>query len=175
MLEYVKSFLVLFIMLTLLLYLIPGEHLRKYIKFFSELVLTIGVLSPLLSVFVDSDHFLNLIEYETFAENLSETARDMERMEYMQSDYYLQEYEKAIEVDVSQLIQEMVSTYGYRVKGVGVDLTKDYQVEEVEVWLDSDMGEIELQACQKEIREKIATYYQVEEERIAVEYGTADQ
>lgn len=69
MVAYVRGFIVLFVVLTILLHLPPQENYRKYIRFFTELILTLALLTPVLSVFCDSAEFLELIEYERLQRN----------------------------------------------------------------------------------------------------------
>ena len=131
MTAYVKSFLVLFVLLALLLYLPPGKRLSKYIRFFAGMILTMGLLSPVLSVLFDSETFLKMIRYEEFAEELSGISRDMERMEYMEKDYMAAQYERAIAEDVMQLAGQ----YGYETAGARVRLSESYEVAEIELWI----------------------------------------
>lgn len=190
--EYVKGVFALAILLMLLLYLVPGERFKRYIRFFTEIVLTVGVLSPVLSMICDNDRFLELIAYETFTENLSEIARDMERMEYLQNDYYLEEYERAIAEDVKGIALGIAETYGYTVEDVEVHLTKEYRLDAMNLSLakadaeerentivieriqigeqmhTEDVGEEE-KGMTAEIRHKLAEYYQMDESLIEIQ------
>lgn len=137
MLAYVRGFITLFVLLTLLLYLPPGKSYQKYIRFFAELILTLSIISPVMSVICDSDEFLELIEYEEFTENLSEISKDMQRIEYLHSDYYLEEYETAIEEDVKRIAEG----YGFSVKEARVHMTEDYTVDKIQLWVTDQSGE----------------------------------
>lgn len=190
MTEYIKGFLALFILMTMLLHLVPGESLKKYIRFFAEIVLIAGFLTPVLSLFFDSEEFMEKIDYETFTENISEMSLDMQRMEYMQADYYREEYENAIAEDVWQMADGIVAVYGYGVSDVSVQLTDDYKLEAMQLSLcprDSDrifIGEIVLgdgsmdqdqktdenEGMTGELRKRLTEYYQTQEERITVTY-----
>ena len=131
MLAYVRGFVVLFVLLALLLYLPPGGSYQKYIRFFAELILVFGVLSPVLSIVCDSEMFLELIAYEEFVGGLSEMTRDMERMEYLHADYYRQEYENAIALDV----EEIVRSHGFVSQETKVDMSGNYEVERIQLWV----------------------------------------
>ena len=100
---YIKSFLVLFVVVTVILQLIPGTQLKKYIYFFAQFVLVIGILHPLLSFFWDTDVFLEQIEYEAFSENLAETARGASRIAEGQKEDYLKKYESIVAQDVARV------------------------------------------------------------------------
>lgn len=190
--EYIKEFLVLFLLMTLFLYLVPGERIKRYIRFFTEIVLTVGILSPLLSIVFDSEKFLEKIEYETFTENLSEISKDMERMEFIQRDYYLEEYENAIEEDVKQTAQQTAEIYGYSVSSVKVHLKEEYKLESIQLfvtkagqetivieeitWVEhgkEDSAMNRENGMTAEIRKKLTEYYALEEEFITVQYETS--
>lgn len=178
--EYIKGVLALFVLLMLLLYLVPGDGFKKYIRFFGEIVLTIGFLSPVLHVIYDSDKFLALIDYEQFSEQISELSRDMERVEYIQNNYYLEEYEMAIAGDVTRITEQ----YGFIVKEVKVNLSEAYTLDSIylslteqeaggiaieRVWLDEEEGvgsELEIYA---ELRAELMEYYQLDETAITIQ------
>lgn len=136
MLAYMRGFVVLFVLLVLLTHLTPKSGYQKYVRFFAELILTIGIVSPVLSVFFDDEKFLEQIAYEEFTGNLEEITKDMGRMEYMHKDYYIEEYEKAIAVDVARMAED----YGFAVGEVKVQLSGEYTVEAIRLLL-SDGGE----------------------------------
>lgn len=189
MLAYVKGFLVLFVILTLLLYLPPGKSYQKYIRFFTELILTIGLLSPVLSVVFDSEEFLALIAYEEFAGNLSEVSKDMQRVEYMHKDYYRKEYEKAIGEDVKLMAEPVAEKYGFTVREAAVHMTKEYAIDEITLWIVnqgeerimideitlSDGGNrTELGTVYESIAQEVANYYQVEFQAVRIQHTSGD-
>lgn len=137
---YVRNFFVLAVLLLLLQQLAPGKELKKYIRFFSQLLLTLGFLSPVLSFFADSEDVLKKIEYEAFAENVAEISRDAERLEYVQQDYYLEKYEEAVRNDVHRIAETFADPYGLCVREADVELSGDYRVEEMEVTLAKKEG-----------------------------------
>ena len=51
LLEYVKSFLALFLLIKILLYLAPKKIFSGYISFFSGVILALGMLYPILKLF----------------------------------------------------------------------------------------------------------------------------
>lgn len=189
MLAYVKGFLALFVILTLLLYLPPGKSYQKYIRFFTELILTIGLLSPVLSVVCDSEEFLALIEYEEFTEKLSEVSKDMQRITYLQNDYYIKEYEKALSEDVKQIGEAAAERYGFAVREARVELTEEYGIEGITVWI-AKQGEkpivideisfspekerTEFGTVYETIAEEISDYYQVKPETVRIEHMSGE-
>lgn len=177
--EYIKGFLALFILLTLLLYLVPDAGMKKYIRFFSEVVLAVGFLSPVLNLIGDSDAFLEKIEYAEFNEELEEFSKDMKKMEYIQSDYYLAEYEQAIEVDVTQI----AGTYGFGVLEVDAKMNEDYTLAHIYLEVcEGEPEEIVVEKVQSEeevpeengictgLKQELEDYYKLKDEQIEVVY-----
>lgn len=184
MLAYVRGFIVLFVLLTVLLYLPPGKSYQKYIRFFAEMILTFSILSPVLSIFCDSEEFLELIEYEEFTDSLSEISRDAQKIEYMNNDYYLEKYETAIEQDVERIAGQ----YGFAVREANVELTEEYTVEKIQLWiteqgeerivvekivLDQEEEEVESDAIYAGLMQELSDYYQLDESMIEIRYAKA--
>ena len=73
-------------------------------------------------------------------------------MEFLQNDHYVKKYEKA----VAQDILERAGRQGYPVIRVSADLTKDYEITDVSIWL-----EVLKQAEQKdEIKQQVREFLQ---------------
>lgn len=181
MTEYIKGFLILVILLTILLYLPPGKSYHKYIHFFAELIMTIALVSPVLSVFYDSEEFLEMVEYEAFMEELSAVAKDMEQIEFLHNDYHKETYEEAIAMDVEQIVEG----YSFDVRDVTVTLSEKYEVQEISIQIIADTSEkisVEKSALQEvkeeqdalmsvQLKQELMEYYQVEETQIEIQYG----
>ena len=185
--NYIRSFMALFIVLMLLLQLVPGKNLKRYIQFFAEVVLSLGLFFPLLSFLFDSDEFLQKIQYEAFTESLSEISKDTSRMEFLQNDHYLKEYETAVEEDAKQLAERYVEQYDLCVAEANVSMTEQYELSSMEIVLAERTDKItiepiklegekqtekqpaKLAICQK-LKEELMSYYQMEEEDIEVRY-----
>lgn len=80
-LEYVKDFLTLFLLIKVLLYFVPKNAFEKYIAFFSGVILVIGILYPLLQVNGQEDAILKKLQYEEWEEQLLEISVNAERLE----------------------------------------------------------------------------------------------
>lgn len=189
MVAYVKGVIVLFVLLTLLLYLPPGKTYQKYIRFFTELILTIGLLAPILSTLFNGEEFLALIEYEAFTENLSEVSKDMEQIEYIHNDYYIEEYERAIEEDVSMLVESIAEKYGLCVRDAKVHMTEAYAIEQVELWITNRTEEEivieeinfseennreEMSTIYEGIAQEVSDYYQIAPSAVSIQYASVD-
>ena len=46
--SYLKSYVILFLVLTILLEMVPKAGMQKYIRFFSQMILVFGLLYPVL-------------------------------------------------------------------------------------------------------------------------------
>lgn len=181
---YVKGLIVLFVVLTILLHLPTQENYRKYIHFFAELILTMALLSPVLSVFYDSDEFLQLIEYEAFEEELAMVSEDMEHIEYLYEDYHREKYAQVIAEGVKQIAEG----YDFCVQEVEVELSEDYKVKHMTMCISENeenliaievvkvAGTEEKTAdtnvfADRGLKAELARYYQLEEKEIEIRYG----
>ncbi len=173
--DWIRSFFVLFLLLTLLLFLVSGSTFEKYIRFFSEVILAAAFLSPVLSIVFDSDTFFDLVQYETITNSLSELSQDTAKIKFVQNDFYIGKYESAIAADIRQIAE----ADGYVVKEVSVRLSEEYVLEEVVVAVSgkhTDAVTIEKVQIKKtdivqdsdKLREKISEYYQIGEEQILI-------
>lgn len=182
MAAYVRGFIALFLLLMVLLHLPPGKSYQKYIRFFAELILTIALLTPVLSVVCDSEEFLRRIDYEEFTEELEELSKDMQHMEYLYEDYHKAAYEKAIAEDVKRIAEEQ----GFFVQEVLVQLSSEYAVEHISLRVTEDeinqvviervvlentaREENENIICSK-LRQELMEFYQLDESKIEIQYG----
>lgn len=91
-LDYVKGFLTLFLLVKVLLYFVPKNVFEKYIAFFSGVILVIGLLYPLLQGLGQENKILDDLQYEQWEEKLLEIERDAAALETMGervlADYY---------------------------------------------------------------------------------------
>lgn len=182
MVAYVRGFIALFLLLTVLLYLPPGKSYQKYIRFFAELILTIALLTPVLSIVCDSEEFLKLVDYEEFTEELEEVSKDVQHMEYLYGDYHKAAYEEAIAEDVKRIAEE----YGFFVQEVSVKLSDEYAVEQISLWVtEEENGEVVIEQvvlehtaweengnilCAK-LQQELMEFYRLDESKVEIQYG----
>ena len=60
--SYLNSYVILFLVLTILLEMVPKAGMQKYIRFFSQMILVFGLLYPVLGWMGESDAFLEKIQ-----------------------------------------------------------------------------------------------------------------
>jgi len=180
---YIQKIFALFLLLVVARQLIPNGRLKKYIYFFTELVLIMGVMQPFFSFWGDNDALLDKIRSETFTENLSEASRDISRMEYLRNDYYRREYENAAALDVKGTAEGYLEQFGFMVKQSSLELTENYEVRKIILTVaekearDTEGIFVEQGKAQgsqivlDELKQKLVQYYGVKEDRIQISYG----
>ena len=80
-LDYVKGFLTLFLLVKVLLYFVPKNVFEKYIAFFAGVILVIGLLYPLLQGLGKDEQILEKLQYEQWEAQLLEIAQDAVELE----------------------------------------------------------------------------------------------
>ena len=165
---YIQKIFALFLLLVVARQLIPNGRLKKYIYFFTELVLIIGVMQPFFSFWGDNDALLDKIRSETFTENLSEASR---------------EYENAAALDVKGTAEGYLEQFGFMVKQSSVELTENYEVRKIILTVaekearDTEGIFVEQGKAQGSkvvldgLKQKLVQYYGAEEEQIQISYG----
>jgi len=91
-LDFVKGFLTLFLLVKILLYFVPKNVFEKYIAFFAGVILVIGLLHPLLRGLLREEAVLDELQYEQWEVELlgiKEEAEALEKSgEQVMTDYY---------------------------------------------------------------------------------------
>ena len=160
LLEWMRGIVLLFFLLTALLYFIPRDVYKKYIRFFMEMVLVLAILLPVMKLFYGEDPFRKMVHYDEFWQELSNLKTDMEHMEYLQNEYYAEQYEQEIGADIKSMADE----YGYETKEVQVSLDADYAI-----------GQITLRVKPKEeakaladFKEALFLFYRTDESHVEI-------
>lgn len=103
MLDYIKSFLTLFLLVKILLYIVPKKVFEKYISFFAGVILVIGLLYPLLKGMGQEEKLLQKLSYKQWEKELSELEKEalelQETGEAFLEKYYSQFNEEASEIE----------------------------------------------------------------------------
>ena len=180
--SYLKSYVILFLVLTILLEMVPKAGMQKYIRFFSQMILVFGLLYPVLGWMGESDAFLEKIEYQSFLQKMEEVQTDAEKITYLDNDRYVKKYEDAIALDVTQMAQEE----NFAVKEIAVEMTENYEIKCIRMTLTNPVkegiviGKVVLEDGQKKqasedraykkLKEKLVSYYQLSEEQLDILY-----
>lgn len=158
--------------MTILTSVIAKREYKKYIRLFVEIILVITLANPLLGVMGKSEGLFEKISYDSFWQGLEGIKMDQEKMDFLNEDYYIDYYESAIAGDVKLLAENT----GYAVTDVLVELNEEYGVEEMELKVARrEKNAVIAGTLQDEeneeitaLKEKIAVYYQVPEDRISI-------
>ena len=97
--DYIKGFFVLFLLIKVLLYFVPKNSFAKYISFFSGVVLVIGMLHPLLLLFGQEDVFLEGLEYQDWERQLLELTQEAEEIQEEGRAQFEKKYNDIMESD----------------------------------------------------------------------------
>lgn len=179
-LSYVKSYIILFFIVTLLVHMVPKEHFQKYIRFFAQMLLVFGLLYPVLDKIGASDAFLEKIQYDSFFQQMEQTRMDAEQLAYLGNDSYIEQYETAIATDLQQILQR----YGFLAKEVLVNVTSDYEIASISITLKTSerkigqkegihtkkvtVGEEKEMIDTEQLKEILLAYYQLSEEQLEI-------
>lgn len=161
--NWVKEFLIIYLILTILLHLAASDKYRKYIRFFSGLILLTFLASPMFQLFGASGQLEARIAYESFWEQLDSTKQDTERLTFLKNDYYVQKYEEAIAQDIERQAAEQEIA----LKSIDVALSEDYEIQKVEVVLDTSRGE-SAAVMEQKLTELLKAGYRLENEQILI-------
>lgn len=182
-LGWIKGIVILFVVLSALMYLVPQKQYKKYIQFFIEMLIVVAIITPVSKVIYANEDFEEMIKYSQFWQELENMQKDTDKMEFLQSDYYKQEYEQAIGEDIAQMAEDKE----FECEEVQVALSDNYEIEAVSMQV-SKSGESDDAAVEKiviagsqssdelqgsitnELREKIKDFYQLEDSQITITY-----
>jgi len=81
MLEFIKGFLTLFLLVKVLLYFVPKKMFEKYISFFAGVILVIGLLYPLLLGLGQEERILEKLQNPMWEEELFAIVKSAEQLE----------------------------------------------------------------------------------------------
>lgn len=172
---WVKNLVCFYIFITAILHLLPKESYRKYIRFFTGLLLVILVLTPIFSLLRNKEDLYEKIEQAGFFQEMENLKLDTAYLESSQQEIYREEYEKAICIDMEQIVQRQE----LKAKKVEVSLTEDCQVEHIYIeveFLDENeeypqkasFSEGTEYPAVYELQKELQDFYQVEKEQIEI-------
>lgn len=174
--NWVKNLVCFYLLLTVVLHLLPQKSYRKYVRFFSGMLLTILVVSPVLSLLGDEEALRQKISQAEFFQDMENIKLDTEHLEITQKEIYLREYENALEMDVSRMAEEKQLVP----QEVTVRLTGEYEVESIEMAV--SLGNDDSVFVQKvayedddpeypqvyELRQELMEYYRLDASRVSI-------
>lgn len=190
-LEWMKGIVILFVVLTALLWLVPKEQYKKYIRFFMELLIVLAVIRPVTGLIDFDGTFDEKIRNSQFMQEMENLRLDTAKLDFMQQDYRKSEYETVIAQDICS----MAEGKAYEVQEIEVSLSEQYELDTVVLTLaaaqeeeDAADGEVKIEnivigknsegenaATQtmleqgaRELKKEIMSYYQIRESQISI-------
>lgn len=177
---WMKGIVILFVILTAFMHLIPDKKYRRYVRFFAEMVLIAAVVQPIAEIIYAGESFADKVEYTQFWQEMENLQKDSKKLDFMQPEYYRGQYEKAIAKDAAGMLENEE----WEVTGAEADLTEEYELKRIELTVtltekegqstDGAAGKLAKLARQEQaegkIREKLKTYYQLEDEAILLTF-----
>ena len=104
--DWIRSILILYFLMMIILYFTAGESYKKFIRFFMGLVLALTILRPVLSLLGKEDALRERIAYESFRQSMEEAQFDFGQMEETENEVYRRQYERALEEQFLEEAQE---------------------------------------------------------------------
>ena len=127
--NYIQSFLVLFLLIKVLLFLIPRSAFEKYISFFSGVILAIGVLRPMFLLFDMEESWQKTLYAATFEKHALEASINVAKLSESNETFYCQQMKALVEEEIKKQIEFLE----IGIKEVEVDLTGDYKVDSIRI------------------------------------------
>lgn len=173
---WVKNLVCFYIFITVILHLLPKENYQKYVRFFAGMLLMILVVSPILSLMGKEDILLQKISQAGFFQEMDNLKLDTEHLQDTQKEVYVQEYERAVGMDISRMAEDKQ----LNTRQVEVHLSEDYQVDSIvmEVSLANEDGLSVHKASFADnsreypqvykLKQELMDFYQIEEGQIEI-------
>lgn len=129
LIDWVRSVLILYFLMMIMLYFTAGESYKKFIRFFMGLVLALTLLTPVLKLFGKEEALLEGIAYESFWQSMEEAQLDFGHLEETESAVYRNHYERALEEQFLSDARENL----LEIKDISVSLNEDYELVQVRI------------------------------------------
>lgn len=161
-LNWMKEFMIVYLILTVLTQLCAAQPLKKYLRFFSGIILLLLLVSPVLHLFGKDGKLEEKVSYETFLEQLDGIRQDSKKLEFINNDNTIHRYENAIARDILRQVNGLQLS----VSKVQVMLNGQYEIENVSVWLPVSVSKEEKKDTKKKIVRLLRDMYGLEEDQL---------
>lgn len=130
--NWIKEFLILYLILTIIMQLAAAEQYKKYLRFLSGIILLVVLIRPALRLSgKEGDEIAR--SYEKFWDQMEGFSKEVGSLKMQQNGYERQLYEDAVAANLTAQAQEQ----GILISQIQVTLTDDYKLQSVTVWLDA--------------------------------------
>lgn len=161
-LNWMKEFMIVYLILTVLTQLCAAQPLKKYLRFFSGIILLLLLVSPVLHLFGKDGKLEEKVSYEAFLEQLDGIRQDSKKLEFINNDNTIHRYENAIARDILRQVNGLQLS----VSKVQVMLNGQYEIENVSVWLPVSVSKEEKKDTKKKIVRLLRDMYGLEEDQL---------
>lgn len=127
--DWIRSILILYFLMMIILYFTAGESYKKFIRFFMGLVLALTILRPMLSLLGKEEALREGITYESFRQNMEEAQFDFGQMEETENEVYRRQYERALEEQFLEDARDQLLD----IENISVSLNGKYELERVTI------------------------------------------
>ncbi len=160
---WMKEFLILYLLLTVLMQLAAAEEYKKYLRFLSGMILLLVLIAPLRRLLGNGGGKELLRSYDRFWEQLDAAASEQAdgNKKFSWEGQGLSAYESAVAAD----IQAQARQKDIPAAAVSVSLTEDYQIARVRVRLEPLQQE-EAAAARKKMAAFLQDTYRLNEGQI---------
>lgn len=163
-LNWMKEFMIVYLILTVLTQLCAAQSLKKYLRFFSGIILLLMLFSPVLHLFGKDGKLEEKVSYETFLEQLDGIRQDSKNLEFINNDNTIHRYEDAIARDILRQVKgKQIS-----VSKVQVTLNGQYEIEKVSVWLSVSVSKDEKKDAIKKLAQLLQDMYGLGEDQLSI-------
>ena len=129
LIDWIRSILILYFLMMIVLYFAAGESYKKFIRFFMGMVLALTVLRPVLAVFGKEEALQEKITYEAFRQSMEEARFDFGQMEEAENEVYRRQYERRLEEQFLADAKEKLLD----IERITVSLDSNYELEQVTI------------------------------------------
>lgn len=127
--DWIRSILILYFLMMIILYFAAGESYKKFIRFFMGLVLALTILRPMLSLLGKEEALREGITYESFRQSMEEAQFDFGQMEETENEVYRRQYERALEEQFLEAAKDQLLD----IESISVSLNAEYELEQVTI------------------------------------------
>ena len=101
--EWIRKLACYMVLVTAFVQIVPGNDYKKYIRFFTGIILISLLITPVLSLFGMGNDFWNLYEGKEYEEQVREMEEAAKYLEEIEIPEYLQQQEEVTKADDMQI------------------------------------------------------------------------
>ncbi|MDD6037482.1 MAG: stage III sporulation protein AF [bacterium] len=123
--EWIRTVLVFYFLMLIVLHLISGEQYKKFVRFFFGIVFVLLLMQPVMRVLGKEDKLMEHVISESFWQDMNATGIDAKLWENKKNEAYKRQYEQVL----AERFLEEGKKEGFFISQVRVCLNEDYSME----------------------------------------------